>query len=104
LPIERRTPNSCSCSWNTASRLHPDRRRSCISGSRWHHARAAAAARADGILVLDPVYAGPVVGYFCLVEDPDGNHVEFSYGQPINPRQLQDQLAPGPTKNDPRVP
>jgi len=55
--------------------------------------------------VLDPVYAGPVVGYFCLVEDPDGNHVEFSYGQPINPRQLQDQLAPGPTsKNDPRVP
>jgi len=67
--------------------------------------RAAAAARADGILVLDPVYAGPVVGYFCLVEDPDGNHVEFSYGQPINPRQLQDQLAPGPTsKNDPHVP
>ena len=50
--------------------------------------RAAAAARADGVLVLDPVYAGPIVGYFCLIEDPDGNHVEFSYGQPINPRQL----------------
>jgi len=51
--------------------------------------RAAAAARADGVLVLEPVYAGPIVGYFCLIEDPDGNHVEFSYGQPINPRQLR---------------
>ena len=50
--------------------------------------RAAAAARAEGVLVLEPVYAGPIVGYFCLIEDPDGNHVEFSYGQPINPRQL----------------
>jgi len=50
--------------------------------------RAAAAARAEGVLVLEPLYAGPIVGYFCLIEDPDGNHVEFSYGQPINPRQL----------------
>jgi catechol 2,3-dioxygenase-like lactoylglutathione lyase family enzyme len=49
---------------------------------------AAAAARADGILAVEPVYAGPVVGYFCIVADPDGNQVEFSYGQPINPREL----------------
>jgi len=34
------------------------------------------------------VYAGPIVGYFCIVTDPDGNQVEFSYGQPINPRDL----------------
>jgi hypothetical protein len=34
------------------------------------------------------VYAGPVVGYFCIVSDPDGNQVEFSYGQPIDPRQI----------------
>jgi len=49
---------------------------------------AAAAARADGVLALEPLYAGPIVGYFCMVADPDGNQVEFSYGQPINPRDL----------------
>lgn len=49
---------------------------------------AAAAARAEGILMMEPVYAGPVVGYFCIVQDPDGIQVEFSHGQPINPRQL----------------
>src|SRR5215470_8474935 len=55
---------------------------------------AATAARADGILALDPMYAGPVVGYFCIVRDPDGNQVEFSYGQPINPRDLPAEAAP----------
>jgi catechol 2,3-dioxygenase-like lactoylglutathione lyase family enzyme len=49
---------------------------------------AAAAGRADGTLVADPIYAGPVVGYFCILADPDGNPVEFSYGQPINPRDV----------------
>ena len=49
---------------------------------------AAAAARADGVLALEPAYAGPVVGYFCIAKDPDGNSVEFSFGQPINPRAL----------------
>jgi catechol 2,3-dioxygenase-like lactoylglutathione lyase family enzyme len=49
---------------------------------------AAAAARSEGILRMDPTYAGPIVGYFCIVEDPDGNSVEFSHGQPIDPRQL----------------
>jgi catechol 2,3-dioxygenase-like lactoylglutathione lyase family enzyme len=49
---------------------------------------AADAARRDGILVLEPVYAGPIVGYFCIVRDPDGVQVEFSHGQPINPREL----------------
>lgn len=49
---------------------------------------AAEAGRAEGILTHEPVYAGPVVGYFCIVTDPDGNQVEFSYGQPINPREL----------------
>ena len=53
--------------------------------------QAAAAARADGVLALEPMYAGPVVGYFCIVMDPDGNQVEFSYGQPINPRDLPAQ-------------
>jgi catechol 2,3-dioxygenase-like lactoylglutathione lyase family enzyme len=49
---------------------------------------AAAAGRAEGILAIEPTYAGPVVGYFCILTDPDGNQVEFSYGQPINPREL----------------
>jgi catechol 2,3-dioxygenase-like lactoylglutathione lyase family enzyme len=49
---------------------------------------AASAARADGVLMSEPCYAGPIVGYFCIVQDPDGNQVEFSYGQPINPREI----------------
>ena len=49
---------------------------------------AATAARTDGVLAVEPIYAGPIVGYFCIVLDPDGNQVEFSYGQPIDPRQL----------------
>ena len=48
----------------------------------------AAQARADGILRAEPRYAGPVVGYFSIVEDPDRNWVEFSFGQPINPKEL----------------
>jgi len=48
----------------------------------------AAEARRDGVLALEPLYAGPVVGYFCIVQDPDGNQVEFSHGQPIDPREL----------------
>jgi catechol 2,3-dioxygenase-like lactoylglutathione lyase family enzyme len=49
---------------------------------------AAATARDAGVLALEPVYAGPIVGYFCILTDPDGNAVEFSHGQPINPREL----------------
>jgi catechol 2,3-dioxygenase-like lactoylglutathione lyase family enzyme len=48
----------------------------------------AATARADGVLRDGPRDAGPVVGYFCIVEDPDRNWLEFSFGQPINPREL----------------
>lgn len=49
---------------------------------------AANAARDEDILMIPPHYAGPVVGYFCIVRDPDGNQVEFSYGQPIDPRHI----------------
>ncbi|MGE0101868.1 MAG: VOC family protein [Blastocatellales bacterium] len=38
-------------------------------------------ARAAGILVDEPTYAGPVVGYFCTIRDPDGNILEFSCEQ-----------------------
>lgn len=48
----------------------------------------AAMARSEGLLRAGPRDAGPIVGYLCIVEDPDRNWVEFSYGQPINPRDL----------------
>jgi len=57
-------------------------------GSREEVDAAATLARADGVLGMEPIYAGPIVGYFCIVLDPDGNQVEFSHGQPIDPRQL----------------
>ncbi len=38
-------------------------------------------ARAADILVDAPQDAGPVVGYFCMIKDPDGNLVEFSCDQ-----------------------
>jgi len=66
--------------------------------------RAAAAGRADGIVVVEPVYAGPIVGYFCILEDPDGNRVEFSYGQPINPRDLPRDLSKDLPKDPPPEP
>lgn len=49
---------------------------------------AAARARAAGCLLEEPTDAGPVVGYYCIVRDPDGNQVEFSFGQPIDPAAL----------------
>ncbi len=53
----------------------------------------AAMARADGMLREGPKDAGPVVGYYCIVEDPDGNWVEFSHGQSINPRDVRSEVA-----------
>ena len=41
----------------------------------------AARAREAGILVDEPAYLGPVVGYICTVKDPDGNLLEFSCEQ-----------------------
>ena len=31
----------------------------------------------------EPTDAGPIVGYLCALPDPDGNMVEFSFGQRI---------------------
>ena len=38
-------------------------------------------AREAEILVDAPQYAGPVVGYYCTIKDPDGNLLEFSCEQ-----------------------
>jgi catechol 2,3-dioxygenase-like lactoylglutathione lyase family enzyme len=49
----------------------------------------AACARDEGALVQGPMDAGPIVGYYCMIRDPDDNLVEFSHGQPINPKHVQ---------------
>jgi catechol 2,3-dioxygenase-like lactoylglutathione lyase family enzyme len=49
----------------------------------------AARGQAEGLLVQGPTDAGRIVGYLCMLRDPDGNLVEFSYGQPINPKHLR---------------
>lgn len=41
----------------------------------------AAMAKEDGCLLLGPMYRNEVVGYICIVTDPDGNNVEFSVEQ-----------------------
>jgi lactoylglutathione lyase len=40
-------------------------------------------ARREGILVYPPEDSGGVVGYWTQIRDPDGHHVEFTYGQPL---------------------
>jgi catechol 2,3-dioxygenase-like lactoylglutathione lyase family enzyme len=50
--------------------------------------RVAALARAEGRLKWGPADAGPIVGYIALVRDPSGNTCEFSFGQPIHPKDL----------------
>ncbi len=41
----------------------------------------AAMAKDEGCLVLGPRYMNDVVGYICLIRDPDGNQLEFSVEQ-----------------------
>jgi catechol 2,3-dioxygenase-like lactoylglutathione lyase family enzyme len=45
----------------------------------------AAEAEAEGCLVWAPREEPYPVGYYCGLRDPDGNFVEFSYGQPLGP-------------------
>jgi lactoylglutathione lyase len=45
--------------------------------------RIAAIAKEEGTLVLGPMYRNEIVGYICLVRDPDGNNVEFSVEQDL---------------------
>jgi len=45
--------------------------------------RIATMAKEDGCLVLGPMYRNAVVGYICLVRDPDGNNIEFSVEQDL---------------------
>ena len=42
-------------------------------------------ASAEGCLLWPPRQEPYPVGYYCGLRDPDGNAVEFSYGQPLGP-------------------
>ena len=42
-------------------------------------------ARERGDLVWEPRDEPYPVGYYCGLRDPNGNYVEFSYGQPLGP-------------------
>lgn len=44
---------------------------------------ACATARAVGHTVLGPMDDGPPVGYWAIIEDPDGHNLEVSFGQEV---------------------
>ena len=46
-------------------------------------------ARDEGLLVWEPRQEPYPVGYYCGIRDPDGNFVEFSFGQPLGPGSEQ---------------
>ena len=45
--------------------------------------KIAADATKAGILLSGPVDSGPELGYQAYIADPDGNNLEFSFGQKI---------------------
>ena len=47
--------------------------------------RIASEGRSVGCLVWEPRSEPYPVGYYCGLRDPDGNFVEFSHGQPLDP-------------------
>lgn len=47
--------------------------------------QVAEAAEHAGFLAWPPRQEPYPVGYYCGLRDPDGNFVEFSYGQPLGP-------------------
>lgn len=38
----------------------------------------AARAKKEGLLIEEAHDGGPIIGYYCMIQDPDGNQVEFS--------------------------
>ena len=57
----------------------------------------AEAGRSSGCLHWEPADHPPPVGYLCALTDPDGNVVEFSFGQGLLALRAQgDSPCPGP--------
>lgn len=46
--------------------------------------RRAAEARAEGRPVDGPHDSGPPVGYWAIIPDPDGHHLEVAFGQEVD--------------------
>ena len=40
-------------------------------------------AQKDGLLKFGPAFLNPYAGYLCIISDPDGHMIEFSYGQAL---------------------
>lgn len=70
-----------------------------LPGDDYRHFGFAVASRADvdeiaqraagaGCLVWEPRDEPWPVGYYCGLKDPNGNYIEFSYGQPLGPGAL----------------
>jgi catechol 2,3-dioxygenase-like lactoylglutathione lyase family enzyme len=53
-------------------------------------------AKAAGCLLWPPREEPYPVGYYCGLRDPDGNAVEFSYGQPLGPGAPPEVAAADP--------
>lgn len=47
-----------------------------------------------GCLLWPPRQEPYPVGYYCGLKDPNGNSVEFSYGQPLGPGAEDGELRP----------
>lgn len=58
--------------------------------------RIAARAAAEGILEWPLREDRWPAGTYCGLRDPDGNAVEFSYGQPLGPGAPEGTIEPGP--------
>jgi catechol 2,3-dioxygenase-like lactoylglutathione lyase family enzyme len=53
----------------------------CISRGEVDH--LAEQARGEGCLALGPIDSGYPVGYWAFLRDPDGHHLEISFGQEV---------------------
>lgn len=65
--------------------------------------RLANTAAAAGCLVWPPRDEPFPVGYYCGVADPDGNIIEFSYGQPLGPGAAASLQQSGPAASRPAL-
>ena len=58
----------------------------------------AAQAKKDGLLKFGPTFLNPYAGYLCIVSDPDGHMVEFSYGQVLGESDTRPEAQQQPTQ------
>jgi len=58
--------------------------------------RLVAMARAEGIAVDGPHDSGPPVGYWAILPDPDGHHLELAFGQEVGTTVTEAQRAERP--------